>query len=79
VVWQTLDIAKLWMRPFSEAFVDAYLDLAGEDVCQSVGGCKLEGYGIQFFDRIDGDFFTILGLPMLPLLSFLRGEGVLGE
>ncbi|MCU0837563.1 MAG: Maf family protein [Rhodospirillales bacterium] len=78
-IWQTIDIARLWMRPFSESFLDRYLEIAGDEVCQSVGGCKLEGLGIQFFERIEGDFFTILGLPILPLLAFLRDYGALGE
>lgn len=77
--WQIIDVARLWMRAFSEGFVDDYLDRAGDEVRQSVGGCKLEGYGIQFFERIEGDFFTILGLPLLPLLTYLRAEGVLRQ
>lgn len=79
VIWSTVDIARLRMRAFSERFLDQYLDLAGEAVTESVGACKLEGLGIQFFERIDGDFFTILGMPLLPLLAFLRRQGVLIE
>lgn len=76
-LWETVDLAKLWMRPFSERFLDDYLECAGDEVLLSVGGCRLEDAGIQFFERIDGDFFTILGLPLLPLLSFLRSQGLL--
>ncbi len=64
------------MRPFSDAFLDDYLARAGEDVLGSVGVYRLEGLGSQLFSRIDGDFFTILGLPLLPLLGFLRENGI---
>jgi septum formation protein len=65
------------MRPLREAEIDAYLDEAGEAVTTSVGAYQLEGLGIHLFERIEGDHFTILGLPLLPLLAFLRGEGLL--
>lgn len=77
VVWQHLGRATLTMRVFSEAFVDDYLDQMGPDVMTSVGGYKLEGLGAQLFDSVDGDYFTILGLPLLPLLDFLRRKEVL--
>jgi septum formation protein len=64
------------MRPLSEAQLEAYLDLAGNAVTASVGGYQLEGAGVHLFERIEGDYFTILGLPLLPLLSFLRGLGL---
>jgi septum formation protein len=72
VVWQYLDQARLKMRPFSDTFLDQYLDQMGSDVTTSVGGYKLEGLGAQLFETVDGDYFTILGLPLLPLLDFLR-------
>ena len=65
------------MRDFTDGFLDDYLDHIGEDVTTSVGGYKLEGRGSQLFEAIDGDYFTILGLPLLPLLDFLRRQGAL--
>ncbi|MCA8927419.1 MAG: Maf family protein [Alphaproteobacteria bacterium] len=70
-------IATLTMRPFGEAFVDHYLGLAGDAVCQSVGAYQLEGPGALLFDRVEGDFFTILGLPLLTVLATLRQEGAI--
>lgn len=78
-VWQHVDRARLTMRSFSDAFVESYLDRAGEDVCRSVGAYRLEGLGAQLFSRVEGDFFTVLGLPLLPLLEFLRGHGIVAE
>lgn len=68
--------ARLLMRPFSDAFLDAYLDAAGDSVTHSVGGYQLENHGVHLFERIDGDHFTILGLPLLPLLGALREAGL---
>ncbi len=65
------------MWNFSDAFLDAYLKAAGDDILASVGGYQLEGRGAQLFTRIDGDFFSILGLPLLPLLGWLRDRGTL--
>jgi septum formation protein len=65
------------MRDFSDQFLSAYLEELGEDVTTSVGAYKIESRGLQLFDRIDGDYFSILGLPLLPLLSFLRSDGCL--
>lgn len=79
IVFAHGDTARLTMRAFSDQFLDAYLDTAGSAVTASVGGYQLEGAGIQLFDRIEGDYFTILGLPLLPLLGFLRREGWLAE
>ena len=76
-VWQHIDAASLTMRDFSDEFLDGYLARAGERVCASVGAYELEGLGIQLFERIDGDYFTILGLPLLPLLAELRGRGAI--
>jgi septum formation protein len=77
VVWNDCAVAKLTMRHFSDEFLAGYLASVGEDALTSVGAYKLEGRGVQLFDRIDGDYFSILGLPLLPLLSFLRREGCL--
>ncbi|MEM0988904.1 MAG: Maf family protein [Pseudomonadota bacterium] len=77
VIWQAVDEAVLTMRPFSDAFLDGYLEAAGDAVQKSVGGYYLEGLGAQLFDKVDGDFFTVLGLPLLPVLAFLRLEGEL--
>jgi septum formation protein len=77
VIWQHLGRARLTMRAFSDNFLDNYLLHMGEEVTTSVGAYKLEGLGIQLFDSIEGDYFTILGLPLLPLLDFLRRKGAL--
>lgn len=76
-VWSYTDKAALCMRDFSDEFLSAYLEELGEDVTTSVGAYKIESRGLQLFDRIDGDYFSILGLPLLPLLSFLRSDGCL--
>lgn len=76
IVWQHLGQAGLTMRLFSDGFLEDYLGRMGDDVTTSVGGYKLEGLGAQLFDKIEGDYFTILGLPLLPLLDFLRRKGV---
>jgi septum formation protein len=75
-LWHCNEQARLTMRPLTEAFVDAYLARAGEQVTTSVGAYQLEGLGAHLFSRVDGDYFTILGLPLLPLLSFLAGHGI---
>lgn len=75
-MWHKTDSARLTMRNFSEAFLDDYLDRVGDEVLHSVGAYQLEGLGAQLFHRVEGDFFTILGLPLLPLLGFLRVHGV---
>lgn len=72
ILWRHSEAAKLSMRDFSDAFLEDYLAAVGEDLLSSVGAYKIEGPGIQLFDKIEGDYFTILGLPLLPLLSFLR-------
>lgn len=76
-VWRHLSVAHLTMRDFSPEFVGRYIAAVGEDVLTSVGAYRLEGPGIQLFEKIDGDYFTILGLPLLPLLDFLRDQGVI--
>ncbi len=78
-VWRGVDVAELTVRPFSDAFLEAYLGEAGEEVLGSVGCYRLEGIGAQLFSAVRGDHFTILGLPLLSLLEALRREGVLME
>lgn len=73
-IWRHAETARLTMRDFSDGFLDAYLAQAGDAVLQSVGCYQLEGLGVQLFSRIQGDFFTILGLPLLPLLDMLRNH-----
>ncbi len=75
-IWHHNGAAHLTVRDFSDAFLDLYLTAVCTAVCRSVGAYQLEGHGAQLFSRIDGDYFTILGLPLLPLLDFLRGHGV---
>lgn len=75
VLFSHVEIARLTMRPLSDRFLDTYLDAAGAAVTSSVGGYQLERLGIHLFERIEGDHFTILGLPLFPLLGFLRREG----
>ena len=74
-LWHVVERARLTMRPFSDAFLDRYLGAVGDDVLGSVGAYRLEGLGAHLFSRVEGDFFTILGLPLIPLLEFLRGRG----
>lgn len=76
-IWHHVDHATLTMRTLSPEFLDRYLDAVGPAATSSVGGYQLEGPGAQLFARVTGDFFTILGLPLLPLLDFLRVRGVL--
>lgn len=79
VVWTHVGEARLTMRDFSDDFLDAYLAASGPEILESVGVYRLEGRGAQLFDRIEGDYFTVLGLPLLPLLGFLRIHGVLNR
>ena len=76
-VWTHVEIATLTMRPFSDAFLADYLRVAGDRVCHTVGAYEIEGLGIQLFERIEGSLFTIIGLPLLPLLAELRARGVI--
>ena len=75
-LWHAARSVRMAMRDFSSDFLDAYIDAAGESVCGSVGAYRLEGIGAQMFERIEGDYFTVLGLPLLPLLEALRAQGV---
>jgi len=77
VRWQQVERAFLYMRRFSDAFLDAYLAAVGAAALSSVGAYQIEGLGAQLFARIEGDYFAVLGLPLLPLLDYLRGEGAL--
>ncbi len=74
MLWSVSDSSYLTIRNFSPEFLGKYLAAVGDNVTTSVGGYKLEGLGLQLFDKIDGDFFSILGLPMLKLLNFLRSK-----
>jgi septum formation protein len=78
ILFEAAAIARMTMRRLGEADIDAYLDEAGETVTTSVGAYQLERLGVHLFERIEGDHFTILGLPLLPLLAFLRSERLLG-
>jgi len=77
IMFEAMALARMTMRPLNSAQIDAYLDTAGEAVTGSVGGYQLEGPGVHLFEHIEGDHFTILGLPLLPLLAFLRSERLL--
>lgn len=76
-LWHHSEAALLTMRPLSPAFLDAYLAAVGDAALGSVGAYQVEGLGAQLFARVQGDFFTVLGMPLFPLLDFLRIQGVL--
>jgi len=77
LVWSHNDEAHLTMRDFTDAFLTDYMDTAGDTILRSVGCYLLESAGTQLFDKIDGNYFTILGLPLLPVLEFARLQGIL--
>jgi nucleoside triphosphate pyrophosphatase len=77
VLWTHVDEAVLTMRPFSREFLDRYVAQAGPGLCQIVGAYEIEGPGIQLFEHVEGDHFTIIGLPLVPLLAELRSRGVI--
>jgi septum formation protein len=77
ILWSHVETVRLVMRSFSDAFLDRYLAEMGTRVCQTVGAYEIEGRGIQLFERIEGDSFTIIGLPLLPLLAELRSRGAI--
>jgi septum formation protein len=79
VLFEHREVARLTMRSFSDQFLEAYLDAGGAALTASVGGYQLEKVGIQLFEHIQGDHFTILGLPLVPLLEYLRTAGWLAE
>ncbi len=76
-VWRVVDRAKMHMRPLSEAFIERYLDLEWPEISGCVGCYRIEGPGAQLFSRIEGSHFTVLGLPLLPVLDYLRVRGAL--
>ncbi|HEX4532951.1 MAG TPA: nucleoside triphosphate pyrophosphatase [Rhizomicrobium sp.] len=78
-IWRYADKSELTMRDFSEEFLDEYLESEGVAILGSVGCYRLEGLGMQLFEKIDGDYFSILGLPLLPVLVVLREQGVVIE
>jgi septum formation protein len=78
VFWQS-ETAELTVRPLSASFIQAYLDREYEAIRWSVGGYRIEGEGVQLFDRIEGSHFAVLGLPLLPLLAFFRERGLLAS
>jgi septum formation protein len=78
-LWHHRETARLTMRPLSEGFIEAYLDAVGADALGSVGAYQIEGLGAQLFSSVDGDYFSILGLPLLPLLEFLRNHGIMAR
>ena len=75
-LWRFTGAPRLKMRDFSDGFIESYLESAGDEAFGCVGAYRLEGLGAQLFDEIEGDYFTILGLPLLPLLEFLRSRGI---
>ena len=79
VIWQCLDSAELSVRQLSPEFIESYLDRMGDAVLSSVGGYQVEGLGIQLFDAIRGEHLTILGMPLIPLLAFLREQGAIAS
>ena len=79
VLFKVVDTARLRMRNFSDKFLDDYLEAAGPSVLESVGGYQLEKLGIHLFERVEGDYFTILGMPLLPLLDFFRYKAFLKD
>jgi septum formation protein len=79
VLFEHVGVARLTMRAFSDRFLDDYLDAVGDAATASVGAYQLEGLGIQLFERIEGDYFTVLGLPLITALDFMRRHGCLVE
>jgi len=75
ILYEFVESARLTMREFDERFLDLYLDLAGTTALASVGAYQLEGIGVHLFEHVEGDYFTVLGLPLLPLLAYLRAKG----
>lgn len=78
-VWHIVDSARLYMRDFSDGFLDDYLAAEGEALLWGVGGYRIEGRGVQLFSRVEGSLFTVQGLPLLGVLDYLRERGVLAR
>jgi len=78
VVWSGVDTARMTMRAFSDDFLDAYLEVEGTHILACVGSYRLEGMGAQLFASVEGDYFTVLGMPLWPVLEALRQQGVIG-
>lgn len=76
-IWHHTELPSLQMRPFSDTMLEEYLEIEADHVTRSVGAYRIEAAGLQLFDMIDGDYFSVMGLPLLPLLGFLRQHGVL--
>lgn len=79
VVWQDIESVGLTVRPLSDTFIERYLDAEYDAIRWGVGGYRIEGPGVQLFDRIEGSHFAILGLPLLPLLAYLRDRGLMAS
>ena len=79
IVWSGVDTVQMKMRDFSDAFLDAYLAAEGNELLACVGSYRLEGLGSQLFEAVDGDYFTVLGLPLWPVLAELRRAGVIAS
>jgi septum formation protein len=79
ILFEHVGVARLTVRALSDRFLDSYLDAVGDAATTSVGGYQIEGLGIQLFERIEGDYFTVLGLPLLAALDFLRQHGSLAQ
>jgi len=77
ILFEHIGVARLTMRVLSDRILDLYLDAIGTATTASVGAYQIEGLGIQLFERVDGDFFTVLGLPLMAVLDFLRQRGCL--
>lgn len=78
-VWRHMCKTKLWVRDFSDDFLDWYIETEGEALMKSVGAYRFEGPGSQLFEKVEGDFFAILGLDLLPVLDFLRRRGIVAS
>jgi septum formation protein len=79
IVWRQVDTARLTMRAVSDEFIETYLDREYEDIRNSVGCYRIEGPGVQLFEWMEGNYFTILGMPLLPLLAYLRERSIIGS